>query len=327
MSTPHSRKSQGGSGRHPRGRAGRDAAAAVDPPLFNERIRKSGKWVFLGLVLVFAASTVLSGVGATNSAPNLLDYLQNRESNAGVTTPTSPTSERITQAQAATKAKPDDAAAWLALGEAYAALAPENAVAATRNHEEAAKAFAQAAKLKPGDIAIQERLGEAYAVQAGDAQSQIQRLYAEAQQVTSGGSTDALVIPGGGANADPFTKARSEIVSERANAIYAKAAPFQEALQEATTKAVAAYKKVADAKPNDGNALFTLGSVAASGGDTETAITAFEKFLKLFPGDPVSEQVKETVKQLKAQAAPPTPSPATTAPTGTGAAGTSTAAD
>jgi cytochrome c-type biogenesis protein CcmH/NrfG len=322
MSTPRRRKSQGGTGRPGPERPGRNAAAAVDPPLFNERIRKSGKWVFLGLVLVFALSTVLSGVGATNSAPNLLDYLQNRGADDGVTTPESATPDRIREAQAATKAKPKDAAAWLALGEAYAGLPAEDAVAATRNHEEATKAIAQAAKLKPDDIAIQERLGEAYAVQAADAQSQIQRLYGEAQQLSSAGTSDALVIPGGGANADPFTKARQEIVSEQANAIYQKAAPYQEALGEATKGAVAAYKKVAAARPEDGNALFTLGSVAASGGDTQTAITAFEKFLKLFPGDPVSDQVKESVKQLKAQAAPPTATPA-----GGGASGTSTTAE
>jgi cytochrome c-type biogenesis protein CcmH/NrfG len=290
MSTPHRRKSQGGTGRPARGSEGREAAASVDPPLFNERIRKSGKWVFLGLVVVFALSTILSGVGATNSAPNLLDYLENREADAGITTPESPTPDRIRTAQAATKETPKDPAAWLALGEAYTSLPAENAASAARNHEEAAKAFAQAAALKPDDIAIQQRLGDAYAAQAGDAQTEIQKLYSEAQGLSSAGTTEALVVPGGAANADPFTKARQEIVSERAQAIYAKAAPYQQALQEATTKAVAAYKKVADARPNDGNALFTLGSVAASGGDTDTAITAFEKFLKLFPGDPVAER-------------------------------------
>jgi len=275
-------------------------------------------------VVVFAASTVLAGVGATNSAPNLLDYLQNRNS-AAPETPTEQTPDRLRSAQAATKANPKDAAAWVALGEVYASM-PGDGATATRNHAEAVKAFEQAAKLKPNDVAIQQRLGDAYALQMGDAQEQIQRIYGQAQELQSGGTADALVVPGGSSNADPFTKARQEVVSERTNAIYAEAAPYQQALQTATSKAVAAYKKVSDARPKDGNALFTLGSVAYSGGDTATATAAFEKFVKLFPGDPVTDQVKETLKQLKAQSAPPT-APAATAPADPAPAATGTTPD
>jgi len=303
MSTRSQRKRQGG--RQVRGGPARRDTAVAEPPLLNERIRRGGKWVFLGLVIVFAVSTVLAGVGASNSAPTLLDYLQNRSADEAAAPAEDRTPNRLREAREATKAKPNDAAAWVALGEVYANLPAQDATIAARNHEEAAKAFERAVKLKPNDVDLQRRLAESYAVQAGDASSQIQRLYTEAQQLTAAGSTDALVVPGGGANADSFTKARQEIVSRQANEIYQKAAPYQQALEAATTKAVAAYQKVAAARPNDGDVLFTLGSVAASGGDTKTAIEAYEKFLKLFPGDPVSDQVKETVKQLKQQNAPP----------------------
>ena len=48
--------------------------------------------------------------------------------------------------------------------------------------------------------------------------------------------------------------------------------------------------------------LFQYGQVAEVASDTETAIKAYEQFIKLAPEDPSAAAVKQRIKQLKAAA-------------------------
>jgi cytochrome c-type biogenesis protein CcmH/NrfG len=292
------RGGRGTQGGRPRARAHETS----EPPLLNERIRRHGKWIFVILIAVFAASSVLLGVGATANAPNLLDYLQNRESTPVAEGGDAAQPDAVRRAVAATKERPKDAAAWVALGDTYSAQDDEKQQ--KRNHDEAVKAYERAAALKPNDVAIQEKLGTAYSAQAGDASAEANRLFQEAQELRNGAGTGATVIPAGSDRADAFTRAQDAVVQQRASAIEGRATPFYTAAQGAATKAVAAYQRVAKARPNDARSWYNLGSVAASAGDSKTAISSYERFLKLVPGDPLADEVRESVKQLKQQATP-----------------------
>ncbi|MDX6378913.1 MAG: hypothetical protein QOE98_3216, partial [Gaiellaceae bacterium] len=117
------------------GRGKPPARAPQDKKLFTERLKGSGKWVFLLLAIVFAGSFVLFGVGSSGSV-GLQDILQNDSGGGGATTEVS--SADLTAALAATKAKPNDAAAWVTLGKAYHATAAEDA---SKNRTKPAQAY------------------------------------------------------------------------------------------------------------------------------------------------------------------------------------------
>ena len=56
---------------------------------------------------------------------------------------------------------------------------------------------------------------------------------------------------------------------------------------------MAAYKKVAAAEPNDAAVQFELAQTAEAANQTETAIAAYKRFLKLAPDDQTAEAVRE----------------------------------
>ena len=71
------------------------------------------------------------------------------------------------------------------------------------------------------------------------------------------------------------------------------------------------YERVVVLKPNDAAAQRELGYAAFYAGDSATATTAFQKFLKLAPDDPEAPLIKQQLKQIKQSAAA---TPSTTAP-------------
>jgi predicted TPR repeat methyltransferase len=82
------------------------------------------------------------------------------------------------------------------------------------------------------------------------------------------------------------------------------------ALIQFETDAVGAYKQLAKLNPKDSITQYRLAQVAQGAGDTTVAVSAYEKFLKLAPDDPLAPTAKKALKQLKAQLAA-TATPAT----------------
>jgi predicted TPR repeat methyltransferase len=82
-------------------------------------------------------------------------------------------------------------------------------------------------------------------------------------------------------------------------------AAFQEA-QTASASAVDAYRRITVARPRDVNARLDLAQSAIDAGDSESAIKAYEAFLRIDPENPLAADVKRQLKQLKQAQATPT---------------------
>lgn len=283
----HSRASKETSAtRHPKKR--QEAPYSATPTL-NERMRKNGKWVFLALAVVFGITFVFAGVGT--SGPSLVDLIgQNNDSSP---TTTAVDSSAVQKAEAATKASPDDPQVWLELAQAEVGAGQLDKVPA---------AAAKAAELAPKDAAVQAAVADVYLAQAAAALQKAQEMYASAQ---GGGTVDGRtavpqqVIPGQSNGATPFQTAQESIASAKLSAVSAKVSPLQTEANDAYKAAVEAQTIVTEINADDPAAWFRLGQIATAANDTTGAITAYERFVKLAPEDPLTSKVKDEIKRLK----------------------------
>lgn len=259
-------------------------------PTLNERLRKNGKWVFLLLAVVFAITFVFAGVGT--SGPSLIDLL-GQDSDSSPTETVQKSSTAVQKAEAAAKATPEDPQVWIALAQAEIANDQLDKVPA---------AAAKAAELAPEDAAVQSAVADIYLAQAAAALQKAQALYATAQ---GGGLVDGRtavpqqVIPGQSSGATPFQTAQESISSAKLADVSAQVSPLQTQANDAYVAAVAAQTTVTELEPKDPAAWFRLGQIATAANDTTGAITAYEKFVKLAPADPLTKKVEEEIKRLK----------------------------
>jgi predicted TPR repeat methyltransferase len=65
--------------------------------------------------------------------------------------------------------------------------------------------------------------------------------------------------------------------------------------------AVGVYQKLAKLSPGDAVTQLRLAQVAQGAGNSTVAITAYTRFLKLAPDDPLAPSARKVLKQLKAQ--------------------------
>lgn len=277
-----------------RGGRRRQEAPASATPTMNERMRRGGKWVFLGLAVVFAFGFVFAGVG-TGGGLSLADLIgQNRDSSP-VTT--SASASAVDQAAAKAKASPDDPQAWLALAQAQVAAGRLDAVDAS---------LAKAAKLAPDDAEVQASIADAHLAVAGAAISKAQAIYAEAQAaglVNGRSPVPAQVIPGQLQTADPFQTAASDKASKSSSDVMAKIGPLQTQATDAYKAAAEAQAVVTRVSPEDPAAWFRLAQFQSAANDTAGAIVAYGKFVELAPDDPLAGKVKDEIASLKKQVA------------------------
>lgn len=295
--------------------------------LFTERLKGSGKWVFLVLAIVFASSFVLFGVGSSGSV-GLQDILQSGGDGSAATTEVS--SADLAAALAAVKAKPADATAWVTLGKAYQATASEDTSAnrtklAQTNYDKAVAAYVKASTLNKTGVELLKGLAGAYVAQTSALQTEIATLQNKASLVQAGASPGSTLLPTGLNTPDAVSAAANTQISEQVTALQAQAAPLQTAADKATLAAYDVWKRLTTLQPDDPAVWFEFAGAAvsaASGIDvTDTAkldatkasaILGYKKFLELAPGDPLAAQVQAAVDQLEGKTD-------TTATTGTGA--------
>jgi cytochrome c-type biogenesis protein CcmH/NrfG len=292
--TNHTRASHdGGATRHPKKR--QEAPYSATPTL-NERMRKNGKWVFLALAVVFGITFVFAGVGT--SGPSLIDLIGQNNDSSPVTT--SVDDSAVQKAEAATKTSPDDPQVWLALAQAEVGAGQLDKVPA---------AAEKASELAPKDAEVQSAIADVYLAQAAAALQKAQTMYAAAQ---GGGTVDGRsavpqqVIPGQSSGATPFQTAQEALASAKLSAASEKVSPLQTQSSEAYTAAVAAQTIVTEVEPDDPAAWFRLGQIATAANDSSGAITAYERFVKLAPEDPLTGKVKDEIKRLKESLVPAT---------------------
>jgi tetratricopeptide (TPR) repeat protein len=235
--------------------------------------------MFVFLAVTFAASFVLFGVGT--GFGGLQDILQQNSGVAGGPSENS-SRERIAD-------NPKDAQAYRDLATALQnQLKPEESIAP----------LAKYLQLKPSDIDSQRELAALYLQQGDKYRTQAQLAQIGLQNDVPGtifqpSSTSKL---GQALSTNPLTDALSSRYNSALNEAVSK-------MTTAFTNAVAAYKVVAKAQPNDSAIQFELAQTAEAANDLTTAIAAYNAFLKLAPEDQSAPAVKEHIKLLEARIA------------------------
>jgi tetratricopeptide (TPR) repeat protein len=248
----------------------------IEDTMFFPRLRRSAKWVFLFLAVVFALGFVGFGVGA--GGVGFGDILRGSAGGSGVPS--------ISEAEKRVAENPRDAAAFRDLATAHQAAG---------NTDDAIEALESFVALKPKNAAALIDLASLYLVKVQEAQQRANEANVRAAFLAPGATVASTTLLGG-KPLDP------DPISSAVNARLSQAVQTElTAAQDAAAKAVDAYKRRAAIEP--GNALFQfeLALTAETAGDLPTAITAYEKFLKLEPNDPNAADVRRKLKQLRAQ--------------------------
>ena len=242
--------------------------------MFFPRLRRHTKWMFVFLALVFGLGFVLFGIGAGGTGVG--DIFRNAGGTSGVPS--------ISDARERTEENPKNAEAWRDLSTAYQT---EGQTA------QAIDALNRYVDLRPKDDSALRELASLY-LSRGRERAQAAQL-AQYQASFASGGTD--VLPGLSANGQP-------VVSDPiAGAVQASRSAVVQNLsseaQDAYAKAVQTYRELAVVLPNDPNVQLELAQAAEQSGDVQTAVAAYEAFLRLAPDDPNAAIVRRQLKQLR----------------------------
>jgi tetratricopeptide (TPR) repeat protein len=248
--------------------------------MFFPKLRRQAKWMFLFLALVFAVGFVGFGVGAGGIG---LGNVVQGGGDSGVPS--------VGSAEKRVSENPRDPEAFRDLATAHQAEG---------NTDEAIEALENLARLRPKDVSALRDLAGLYLAKASEAQVEAQNANFRAAYIVPGATIAGLtIIDGKPIDPDPISSAVNGRLSEAVNVA------FQEA-QTASASAVDAYRRVTVAQPKDANARLDLASAAVDAGDNETAISAYEAFLRIDPENPLAADVKRQLKDLKKAQATPT---------------------
>jgi cytochrome c-type biogenesis protein CcmH/NrfG len=282
------------------------------------RIREQKGWIrgiFIALILVFASSFVIGGVGSGSNF-SLSDIIGSSSGSSSSTT----NSTSVTALLKQINLHPKDAALWSQLSQAYQ----------TDNRlDDAVNAAAKAVKLRPGNLANVKILANLYQAQANNLNTQAQTLYSQAytlQQQDPASSPFSAVSPTStsplaSAIQDPFTQAASNTISLQISQLQAQSSTLARQAQAANQTALAQYRSIVNTHVNDAQSWLSFASAAEQVGNSATALKGYKEFLRLVPADPIAPQVKAKVKSLektiaaaKKKAATTTTTPTTTTP-------------
>ena len=249
--------------------------------LFFARLRHHAKWVFLLLALVFAVGFVIFGVGSGSTG--ISDALQ------GFFNSNSSSSSSASSLRKKAEQHPQQAKPWHDLA---------TKLEADGKLDDAIVALKRYPALKPKNQTVLEELAGVYQRRAVE----FQHVYTDAQtrsQILAPNSpfqpvsTSAL----GKAMAsltNPIQSAVTGEISTLTSTAYTKIIQLE-------SDAVGVYQKLAKLSPGDAVTQLRLAQVAQGAGNVTVAITAYKRFLKLAPDDPLAPSARKVLKQLKAQ--------------------------
>lgn len=249
--------------------------------MFFPKLRARAKFVFLFLAIAFAASFVLFGVGT--GFGGLQDILlQERAVGSG------PTEE---EAREAIRANPRDAQAHKDLSEA---------LLASGEVDEAIQPLVRYTQLRPTDVDAKRELASLYLRRAERYRTEAQLAQLALQREAPGQTFQPAPSSelGQALGADPLTEALTARYNEQLNTAFG-------AMSASYTRAVATYKQIAEAEPNDPSVQLALAQTAEAASDAQTAIDAYKRFLELAPEDANAPAVRQRIEQLEAALAPP----------------------
>jgi tetratricopeptide (TPR) repeat protein len=246
--------------------------------MFFPRLRRQAKWMFVFLALVFGLGYVVFNVGGTIPGTGLGDILQSAGDGSG--------RPSVGDAQDKVREHPNDPAAKLALADAL-----------TQNDrsEEAIPVLEQYLDQRPRDADVVSRLAGLYMGQGATHSQDAAVAQAEVQAANPG----SLFAPSDGLMAQlrtggEATKALSSDANQRLSQASSEAVlSFQQARD--------LYKRLTQLTPNDSSVQFSLASASEQAGDYDSAIQAYQQFIKLAPDDPLVPQIKQQIQLLEAQ--------------------------
>jgi tetratricopeptide (TPR) repeat protein len=251
--------------------------------LFFQRLRRQAKWIFVLLALTFAVSFVAFGVGSEVQG-GIADALGLGQSGGAAGDQVS-----VGEARERLKEKPNDPQA---LRDLSAALQAEG------QFEEAIDPLARYTRLRPRDADALRELANLYLSRGTRMSTELNEAQLRSAQLNPG--TEFTLPPDSpfaqAFATNPFDQALSSVSSEEINALNSR-------LTETYTDAQQTYERLAKVEPQDESVQLDLAETAQRAGDTEAAIKAYEKFLKLAPESPSAPLVEEQLKALKDQQA------------------------
>jgi Flp pilus assembly protein TadD len=255
------------------------AAPTWEEQLFFSRLRRHAKVMYVLLAVVFAAGFVVLGVGSGSTG--IGDILQGKLFGGGG----SSTSSQIGSKQKAIARSPKDVSLYLDLAGLYQADQKESQALTT---------LRKAEKIAPKNVDILNRLALIYSSRAGRARSvaeDAQILYLSNTTAPPGLDTNSPL--GQALASDPYSNA----LRSKASEAYSKMVTAYSAAEKAYQRVVTTTKGTSE----EASAQLQLASAAQTAGDIPTAVTAYQRFLKIAPNDPNAAAVRQTLTQLKAQ--------------------------
>lgn len=268
---------------------GGSSARIAEQTMFFPRLRRQARWAFALMVVAFLLGFVFLGVGSGSGIGDLL------QGNFGNILGTGSSGPSIDKAKDRVAKNPKDAAAYRDLADAYRTK---------QRTPEAIRALQKYTALRPKDKRAVEDLAALQLSRAEALRNQAAAAYAEQQQTSIGdafGPSPSSKL-GQALGTDPITQAVTSNASTAFSDAYSK-------MQAAYTDAVRTYKRLAVLEPDEPTIQEELAFAAETGGDTKTAVAAYQRYLKLNPEATDAAAIKQRIKQLQAQSAP-TPSSA-----------------
>lgn len=259
------------------------SAPSWEEQLFFSRLRRHAKVIYVLLALVFVFSFVLLGVGSgSNGISDALQGLFGQNTGTSI-------GSQINDKQKAVERQPKNVDLYLDLAGLY------------QSDNQEAKALAtlrKARQVAPKNIDVLSRIASIYGAQAGREGDNYRNVLAVySQNVTTPPGLDTSSQIGQALTSDPYSQA------------------LQTKLNDAYTKVITAYQKVAGVykqaaqaakgSSDEPNALLQWASAAQSANDLGTAITAYQRFLKVAPDNPNAASVRQTLAQLQASPVQP----------------------
>jgi tetratricopeptide (TPR) repeat protein len=249
--------------------------------LFFARLRHHAKWVYALLALVFVIGFVIFGVGSGSTG--ISDALQNFFSQ------TSSSGSSASSLQKKAEQHPQVAKPWHDLA---------TKLEADGKLDDAIVALKRYTALRPKDQTVLEELAGVYQRRAVEFQqiytdartrSQILAPTSPFQPVSTSALGKAM-----GSLPNPIQSAVTGQVGTLSSTAYSKIIELEGA-------AVGVYQQLAKLSPGDSVTQLRLAQVAQGAGNVSVAISAYKRFLKLAPDDPLAPSAKKVLKQLEQQ--------------------------
>jgi tetratricopeptide (TPR) repeat protein len=259
------------------------------------RIREQKGWIrgiFVALILVFASSFVIGGVGSGSNF-SLSDIIGNSNGSSSTTN-----SSSVKALLKKIQAQPKSGALYTQLSEAYQT---DGRLA------DAVKAAEKAAKLRPNNVDGLKSLAGLYQAQANTLNTQAQTVYTEAynlQQQDPASSPFAAISPTStsplaAAIQDPFSQSQSNAISVQISTLETQSSKLAAQAQALNQKALDQYRIITNKHVGDAQSWLSYATAAEQVGNNAVALQGYKEFLKLVPADPIAPQVKAKVKSLE----------------------------